>query len=281
MRDNLEKKLLASGDTFRFVADNSKEQMFAVTGDLDYQISVMQEYSDAIDQLVARDIPDGLLQELLEMDIVEGKAAAKRLLALTDESYVAFITKWQEKQDLAKEIAQKTYQDKLDDLDREFKQKAEDLFATVEQDFSQIGKDTMEGWMKGMESKLPSLRRVVQKIANEVIATARETLSIASPSKVFARIGEFVDLGLAAGIDDESESPVTAMQNMLSGVVGKAIASAPSLNSIASTLSPTSPNGSAIYVYSTLTGTIEADGFQLANIVLRNLDDAAAFTLRG
>lgn len=36
-----------------------------------------------------------------------------------------------------------------------------------------------------------------------------------------------------------------------------------------------------LYADITLTGNVEVDGFQLGKIVLRNLDDAAAFTLRG
>lgn len=278
-RDDLEKRLSSAGDTFRFYTEKSG-YMYAVTGDLDYQIEKMQEYSDAITMLSEREIPEGLWNQILEMDMDKGTAAAKRLLAMTDTQFEAFIAKWQQKQELARQIASKTYQDKLDALDVEFKQKAEELFETVEGDFYNIGVDTMQGWMEGMESQLPKLEATVRRIARNVIAETKKTLAVASPSKVFAEIGEFVDQGLAVGIEDATEIPVKSTTRMVHDVINTAF-EFPSLQSLTGAISVPTAGERTIYIYNTLTGTMEADGFTLANIVLRNLDDAAAFTLRG
>lgn len=55
------------------------------------------------------------------------------------------------------------------------------------------------GVKKGMESELAALKKAAQRMARELSDSFRNTLQIASPSKVFERFGKFTGLGFILG----------------------------------------------------------------------------------
>ena len=58
---------------------------------------------------------------------------------------------------------------------------------------------------------------------NDAIGWAKSLLGIASPSKVFAEIGDYAMLGLASGIEDGAKSATSSMSSAT--VIGSAAAS--------------------------------------------------------
>ena len=67
------------------------------------------------------------------------------------------------------------------------------------------GMQLISGLQEGLEDRLYSALNAVRSICYDIIDTAREAFDIASPSKVFAKIGEFLIKGLEVGADKESD----------------------------------------------------------------------------
>lgn len=67
-----------------------------------------------------------------------------------------------------------------------------------------IGKNAIDGFIKGLSGR--SLNDDIDRLCNQVIDQANKEFGINSPSKVFAKIGMYCDLGLAKGIKDNTDS---------------------------------------------------------------------------
>lgn len=76
--------------------------------------------------------------------------------------------------------------------------------AGIYQTFAGIGKNTSEGLKEGQLEGKKNATDASEEVANAVIETSKETFDTNSPSKVMAQIGQYVTLGLAEGIGDES-----------------------------------------------------------------------------
>ena len=92
-----------------------------------------------------------------------------------------------------------------------------------------VGVKAAEGLVKGLEDRKVELERVMQVIADALVARIKSALGIKSPSKVFADIGKFASEGLAKGFKDSATmvaqaaanlgtSTVTAMQNTIADI---------------------------------------------------------------
>ena len=68
-------------------------------------------------------------------------------------------------------------------------------------DWTSVGRNLVEGLMNGVGGAWNALVEKVRSLANSLIAQIKSWFGIASPSKVFAEIGEFLDAGLEQGIE--------------------------------------------------------------------------------
>lgn len=84
--------------------------------------------------------------------------------------------------------------------------------------WKQIGKDIINGLIKGIRSMTKSAIEAITGVVGSVVNAAKKFLGIASPSKVFTQIGKWTGEGLALGIDD-SQSTVRKAIEELSGIL--------------------------------------------------------------
>lgn len=63
-----------------------------------------------------------------------------------------------------------------------------------------IGRNIVQGVKKGIENNAPQAEEAVNNLGDGVINALKTRLGIASPSKEFAILGEFADMGLAQGL---------------------------------------------------------------------------------
>ncbi len=68
-------------------------------------------------------------------------------------------------------------------------------------DWTSVGRNLVEGLMNGVGGAWNALVEKVRSLANSLIAQIKSWFGIASPSKVFAEIGEYLDAGLEQGIE--------------------------------------------------------------------------------
>ena len=91
-------------------------------------------------------------------------------------------------------------------------------FKSRASDFEGIGKNIVAGLKSGIAEAWKNLKEWFTSLFGDLTAIAKEILGIASPSKVFKQFGKYVDEGLAIGIDQNSDKPFKAIENVSSGI---------------------------------------------------------------
>jgi phage-related protein len=81
-----------------------------------------------------------------------------------------------------------------------------------------IGKQIVEGLIKGIEGMVGNVANAVKGIGSSVVNAAKGILGIFSPSTVFATIGSQVGAGLSLGITGSKEIVNSATNTLVSGV---------------------------------------------------------------
>ena len=90
-------------------------------------------------------------------------------------------------------------------------------------DFTDVGKNVVKGFINGMESMIGSVGSTAGGLANSVIASARGVLGIHSPSTVFdEKIGQMVGAGMGQGITKSGTKAVSATKKVSRAVVDTA-----------------------------------------------------------
>ena len=79
---------------------------------------------------------------------------------------------------------------------------------------AQIGYDICAGLATGLESGIPMIREKAYKVADEANTQFASYYEIASPSRLMKRQGGFITEGLAIGLENGLNSPLSAMSNM-------------------------------------------------------------------
>lgn len=211
------------------------------------QIDVMTKWSEALRQLAARGVDDGLLAELRDM----GPKAAAEIMALnslTDSELSQYEELWRTKNQMARTQATKelegmrldtlaqikTLKDQaaveLDGLQKQFIAKITSIRTGTKNEFNamtasmpEIGKQIVNGLMAGIDQMTGPLKNKVAQLSKSVSDTIKSTLKIKSPSRVTMGLGEFVTEGLAVGITNAKRSAVQSAKD-LSGAVTNALA---------------------------------------------------------
>jgi phage-related protein len=70
-------------------------------------------------------------------------------------------------------------------------------------DWGQLGKNLVDGFKKGIQNAWTNLKKWFKNLFGDLIGIAKKILGIASPSKVFKKIGGFTAEGFGAGFEDE------------------------------------------------------------------------------
>jgi hypothetical protein len=83
-------------------------------------------------------------------------------------------------------------------------------------DLSKIGSDILQGLINGIVGAGPAVVKALGGVVNGAIAGAKALLGIASPSKVFAEIGQFTGEGMAVGVEGVTGEVQGALETMIS-----------------------------------------------------------------
>lgn len=75
-----------------------------------------------------------------------------------------------------------------------------------------IGADLIRGLWNGISSVVDWIKSKISGFCSGIVSSIKSFFGIHSPSKVFAEIGEYLDLGLAEGITDNTKSAINAVK---------------------------------------------------------------------
>lgn len=200
---------------FESQSENTKQGLI---DNLQSQVSGLKDWENTLESLRKRGVAKGLIEELQEAG-VDSLADIKLLNSMTDTELNKYVSLWKEKQQLAtkeavREIDKTTYVNQikslvnnagneLDKLEQTYKKDLKKLGVGVKDISKQIGQNIVDGLKKGMKSKYPDFLKYVQKEFDKITVTAKKTLKIKSPSRVFAEIGGFIAQGVGVGLKNE------------------------------------------------------------------------------
>ena len=88
------------------------------------------------------------------------------------------------------------------------------VFAT--QDWGELGSDVVSGFLNGLKRAWESVKKWFSNAVNNLVDGVKNILGIASPSKVFKKIGGFTAEGFGAGFEDEFANVKDDMEDALS-----------------------------------------------------------------
>ncbi|WP_317853791.1 phage tail tape measure protein [Chakrabartyella piscis] len=217
-QEDMQKKLSDTGDLFSVDDDTGKVSLL----DFEENIKAIEAYDEALTALEQRGIPEGLMDEILDMDMDDATMFAEELLAASDSKYEAFVEGWTEQQEKSKEIAEKFYAEELALIEEEFIDEVEDTLSNMPGMMEDIGNDAIAGWVDGMEDKSGDLYRAVESIANQMIATLKASLSIHSPSKrMEEEIGVQAGAGVEVGFTKRMKTAYRTMQASVDEGIGQ------------------------------------------------------------
>ena len=78
-------------------------------------------------------------------------------------------------------------------------------FKDMWESFKNVGSDMIDGLVQGIIDGWNKIPDFLAGLGGAAVKIIKDVLGIKSPSRVFAEIGKFIDLGLVKGIDDNSE----------------------------------------------------------------------------
>lgn len=86
-------------------------------------------------------------------------------------------------------------------------------------DLRQIGKDIIQGLINGIGSMASAVWEKAKSIASGIGDSIRETLDIHSPSRVMQKIGEWIGIGLANGMDNSRTEVKKSTDKMIDDLI--------------------------------------------------------------
>jgi len=119
-------------------------------------------------------------------------------------------------------VAAAFYADQLNTLDSEFNQKLDNALADIPDDLESIGKNSMQGWIDGMNKKLPDLEAKARSIASRVISAMRDEMDIHSPSKKTDKlVGVPAAQGVGVGFERAFPQVMSKLRSTVDVEIGK------------------------------------------------------------
>lgn len=83
-----------------------------------------------------------------------------------------------------------------------------------------IGKNLVEGLWNGINDKISWVKNKITSMGSQITSAIKSVFGIASPSKVFAEIGDYLAQGLGVGFEDGMDSVREDMVDNMDGLTG-------------------------------------------------------------
>lgn len=204
-RDKLAGRLQDYGDLFTVEKINGKE-IFSVS-DLQSQIDDMNAFADAFTALRDKGADKGLLDEILAMNTGDATKFAEALLKKTDADFEDYLAKWEEKQNLAAQIATGIYEEDFEALNTEFLDKVPEAVGRLPGEMEPVGEQTIQALADGMAAKGEEAVAIAEGIADDIEA---ELTRITDLSNELKSAVEMESARLSAQLTVNSNAPAEA-----------------------------------------------------------------------
>lgn len=214
--ESLSEKMKGYGDLLKSVKDNETGKEIFKLGDLNEQIEKITEYGNALEKLKEKGAPESLLNEITSMSIDDATRFMDELDHLSSRSFDEYLKKWDKKQQLSEEIANKFYQGQYKAVNDEFATKIPKGLNSLTNDMKDVGKNAVSGMKDGMLGGLPDLLSTARSIAQDIVNEMRSELDIHSPSK---KTGTLIGIPMAQGIVKSFRESMSEAQSSMGAAI--------------------------------------------------------------
>lgn len=239
-RDSLQSKLADYGDLFERVKTEEGKELFQL-GDLEDDIKQLEKYGDALEQLKEKGISDSLMGEIAGMDVRDALDYMNKLLSMSDTKLDEYVSLFEQKQQLAQVAASRFYgigaevsesmqavsaegvsegiaeqQPLVAEQAKQLTETAKEEIAGYQTDFKAVGESLMEGVAKGVRDGQSGVVNAVAKALQAAVRAAKKEMDINSPSRVMAKIGDYMAQGIGVGWSDRMDSVSDTISGSLS-----------------------------------------------------------------
>ena len=239
-RDSLQSKLADYGELFERVKTEDGKELFQL-GNLKDDIKQLEKYGDAIEKLKGKGISDSLMGEIAGMDVGDALDYMNKLLSMSDTKLDEYVSLFEQKQQMAQAAASRFYgigaevsesmqavsaegvsegiaeqQPLVAEQAKQLTETAKEEIAGYQADFKAVGESLMEGVAKGVRDGQSGVVNAVAKALQAAVRAAKKEMDINSPSRVMAKIGDYMAQGIGVGWSDRMNSVSDTISGSLS-----------------------------------------------------------------
>lgn len=239
-RDSLQSKLADYGELFERVKTEDGKELFQL-GNLKDDIKQLEKYGDALDKLKEKGISDSLMSEIAGMGVGDALDYMNKLLSVSDTKLDEYVSLFEQKQQMAQAAASRFYgigaevsesmqavsaegvsegiaeqQPLVAEQAKQLTETAKEEIAGYQTDFKAVGESLMEGVAKGVRDGQSGVVNAVAKALQAAVRAAKKEMDINSPSRVMAKIGDYMAQGVGVGWSDRMDSVSDTISGSLS-----------------------------------------------------------------
>lgn len=210
-------------------------------GDLKDDIKQLEKYGEALEQLKEKGISDSLMSEIAGMGVGDALDYMNKLLSMSDTKLDEYVSLFEQKQQMAQAAASRFYgigaevsesmqavsaegvsegiaeqQPLVAEQAKQLTETAKEEIAGYQTDFKAVGESLMEGVAKGVRDGQSGVVNAVAKALQAAVRAAKKEMDINSPSRVMAKIGDYMAQGVGVGWSDRMDSVSDTISGSLS-----------------------------------------------------------------
>lgn len=217
-----------------YTFEETKDTTETLKSNLQSQVDALNDWNTQINALSMRQgVGDDFLQEVRDLG-VSATQQVKILNSMTDEELNNYLSLWKQKNEEANNIAKeelaqykeecekqvkvltKAAHKELNALEKEYVTSLKSLGVKTKNISKNIGVDIVRGLEQGIKSQNKEFTAFLTSFFKGIVSTAKATLGIHSPSKVFAEeVGKWLPAGMAEGFASAMPSAMKAIQKDL------------------------------------------------------------------
>lgn len=194
--------ILKTYGLFDAVPEQQKVRGQSLINNLKGQISAIEGFYSGLDELSERGVGAALVDEIRAMG-PDAAGELSALLELSDEKLTEYAQLYQEKQELANQIAVGELAGLRDQTDAQILENLSALNDILDENAPLVGEDFMNGMAEGILRGESTVVDAAIEVARALIDAVKEETGVHSPSTVFAGIGGYMADGLGVGWEKE------------------------------------------------------------------------------
>ena len=191
IEDDLDKKLDEIADKYQKAydqiisfRDDMKKKMSEPANmyDLDTQLTQVERYQEGLKKLKDK-IPEGLMDQILGMDLNEADNFVEHLNAMSAEELAAYKEKWEQLQSSSKTYSKEFFEQRLTDTKAGWTKEVEEAAKTAQEATEEAGKKIAKSLIKSLNGEKETLKKSMRGIAKDMIEAFKKAFGLEKDGK--------------------------------------------------------------------------------------------------